>query len=450
MYLQRINILAEHLKQTDQLNSNNNYLDSNHCSSKTTTASTMNQQQPLKRTAIVSYCRTPMGGFNGSLASFNAVDLASLTIREAISRCTKHCPDFINNIDEVLLGNVMSANLGQAPAKQASLNAGIPPSVPCTAINKVCASGMKAVMFGSQLIQTGACEVVVAGGFESMSNVPYYLPNVRNSGLRMGNGTLVDGMLKDGLTDPFGGFHMGIAAEKCSKDYSITKQQQDEYAITSYRRALEATKNNHFAEEIVPVKIAGIKGKPDTFVTQDDEINNANYEKLGNLQPAFQKDGSGTVTAGNASVISDGASIIILMSEEKAKQLNIPIIAFISGCADAAQEPIQFTTTPAIAIPKALKNANIPIEKVDLFEINEAFSVVALSNMKILNIPHSKINIYGGAVALGHPLGSSGSRIICTLISALKQTNGKIGVASICNGGGGASAVECDDLPINI
>eukprot|EP01133_Synstelium_polycarpum_P013696 gene13696-16138_t len=393
--------------------------------------------QPLERVAIVSYARTPMGGFNGTLSSLSAVDLASSTIKSALERVNN--PELLSSIDEVILGNVLSANIGQAPAKQASLNAGIPNTVPCTSVNKVCASGMKAVMFGAQMIQTGAAHVIVAGGMESMSNVPYYLGNARN-GYRMGNATMIDGMMKDGLTDPFGGFLMGVAAERCSKDETISKKEQDEYALTSYRRAQAATNAGHFTAEIVPIVIPGTKAKPSVTITQDEEVFNANFEKLSNLQSPFQKE-NGTVTAGNASVISDGASILVLMSESKAKLMNIPIIAFVRGMADAAQEPVLFTTTPSIAIPKALARAGVLQDQVDYFEINEAFSVVALANMKKLNIPHSKINVYGGAVSMGHPLGSSGSRIICTLISVLRQQGGKIGVASICNGGGGASAI---------
>ncbi|GAM18235.1 hypothetical protein SAMD00019534_014100, partial [Acytostelium subglobosum LB1] len=390
-----------------------------------------------ERVAIVSYSRTAMGGFNGSLSTLSAIDLASAAIKSAVGKLNN--PSILESIDEVILGNVLSANIGQAPASQAAIAAGIPNTVPCTIVNKVCASGMKAVMIGSNLIQSGQAHVIVAGGFESMSNVPYYLDKARN-GYRMGNATMIDGMIKDGLTDPFGNFHMGLAAERCSKDYQITKAEQDEYAIRSYRLANEATKNQYFKDEIAPITIPGTKAKPAVTVIDDEEVSNANYEKLGNLQPCFQKE-NGTVTAGNASTLSDGASILVLMSESKARELKQPIIAFIRSSADASQEPIQFTTTPALAIPKALAKAGLSQDQVDYFEINEAFSVVALANMKKLGIPMEKTNVYGGAVAMGHPLGSSGSRIICTLLTILNQKKASIGVASICNGGGGASAI---------
>ncbi|EFA80763.1 hypothetical protein PPL_06349 [Heterostelium album PN500] len=432
------NSIVNNYNYIDRVQNICNHIEVENCSSNNNNNSNRKMiSNNFERVAIVSYVRTPMGGFNGSLASLSATELASIAIRKAIENVNH--PKLVESIDEVLLGNVLSANVGQAPATQAALGAGIPDSVPCTAVNKVCASGMKAVMLGVNLIQTDCAKVIVAGGFESMSNVPYYLTSARN-GYRMGHQQMIDGMIKDGLTDPFGNFHMGLAAERCSKDYSISKQEQDEYALNSYRRAQEATKNGWFNEEIVPITIPGTKAKPATVVSTDDEVSNANFEKLGNLQPSFQKE-NGTVTAGNASTISDGASILILMSESKAKEMGVPVIAYILGMADAAQEPIQFTTAPALAIPKALSKAGISQDQVDYYEINEAFSVVALANMKKLNIPHSKINVFGGAVSMGHPLGSSGSRIICTLLSVLKQRGGKIGVASICNGGGGASAI---------
>eukprot|EP01132_Coremiostelium_polycephalum_P004204 gene4204-5264_t len=390
----------------------------------------------LPRVAIVSYARTPIGGFGGGLSGFSAPDLGAIAIKGALEKI-KLDPHLV---DEVVYGNVLSANVGQAPAKQAALKAGISTSSPCTTVNKVCASGMKATMFGAQLIQTGTADIVVVGGMESMSNCPYYLPKAR-TGYRMGNGEIVDGMLKDGLTSPYDDTLMGIAAEKCSVDNSISKKEQDEYALNSYRRSKQATESGLFNSEIVPVVVPGAKGKPSVTITKDEEVYNPNFEKLPNLQSAFKKDGTGCVTAGNSSTISDGASALVLMSEERAKQLSIPIIAFIRGMADAAQEPNLFPTTPALAIPRALDNAGLSPSDIDFYEINEAFSVVALANMKKLDIPLSKCNVFGGAVSMGHPIGSSGSRIICTLISVLKHNNSKIGVASICNGGGGASAI---------
>ncbi|KYR00157.1 acetyl-CoA C-acetyltransferase [Tieghemostelium lacteum] len=390
----------------------------------------------LHKVVIVSYGRSPIGGFQGSLSSLSAVEIAAQTIKGVLDKC-KLSPDLI---DEVILGNVISGAIGQAPAKQAALKAGLPTSVPCTVVNKVCASGMKATMIGTQLIQTGAANVVLVGGMESMSNVPYYLNSkARTGGLRLGNSELVDGLMKDGLTDPFGGYPMGVAAEKCSVSEGISKDQQDQYALSSYERSIASHQNQLFSNEIIPIETTNSK-KQKITVTVDEEINNVNYKKLAGLKSVFQKEG-GCVTAGNSSTLSDGASILILMSEQRAKELQMPIIAYIRGMADASQEPILFPTTPALAIPKSLATAGISLDQVDFFEINEAFAVVALANMKRLQIPISKINMFGGSVSLGHPLGSSGSRILCTLISVLKHNKASIGVASICNGGGGASSI---------
>jgi acetyl-CoA C-acetyltransferase len=343
-------------------------------------------------------------------------------------------------VQEIFYGNVVSANIGQAPVTQAMIGAGLPDTIPGTTINKVCASGMKAIMLGAQSIMSGDNDIVVAGGMESMSNIPYYLDKARN-GYRMGNGVMVDGMIKDGLWDPYGNVHMGNCGEVCAKHYNFSREQQDAFAIESYTRAINATKSGYFKNEIVPVEIAG---KEPITVTEDEQFKKVKFEKVPTLKPAFAKDG--TVTAANASPLSDGASALVLMSAEKVKELGLTPIAKIRGFADAAQTPEWFTTAPAKAVPIALQRAGVTLNEVDLHEVNEAFAVVAMANAKELNIPMDKINIWGGAIALGHALGSSGSRIVITLISALQHTGGKIGVASICNGGGGASAIVIEKV----
>lgn len=390
----------------------------------------------MKEVFVVAVARTPVGAFGGSLSSLNAVQLGSIAIKAAVERAGIK-PEMVQ---EVYYGNVVSANIGQAPVTQALIGAGLPDTIPGTTINKVCASGMKAIMLAAQSIMTGANDVVVAGGMESMSNIPYYLDKARN-GYRMGNGTIIDGMIKDGLWDPYGNVHMGNCGEVCAKHYNFTREQQDAFAIESYTRAINATKAGYFKNEIVPVEIVG---KEPITVTEDEQFKKVKFEKVPQLKPAFQKDG--TVTAANASPLSDGASALVLMSAEKVKELGVTPIAKIRGFADAAQKPEWFTTAPAKAVPLALKNAGLSLADVDLHEVNEAFAVVAMANAKELDIPMEKINIWGGAIALGHALGSSGSRIVITLISALQQTNGKIGVASICNGGGGASAIVIEKI----
>ncbi|MFM2048823.1 MAG: hypothetical protein RI955_1371 [Bacteroidota bacterium] len=390
----------------------------------------------MKEVFVVAVARTPVGAFGGSLSSLNAVQLGSIAIKAAVERAGIK-PEMVQ---EVYYGNVVSANIGQAPVTQALIGAGLPDTIPGTTINKVCASGMKAIMLAAQSIMTGANEIVVAGGMESMSNIPFYLDKARN-GYRMGNGTIIDGMIKDGLWDPYGNVHMGNCGEVCAKHYNFTREQQDAFAIESYTRAINATKAGYFKNEIVPVEITG---KEPITVTEDEQFKKVKFEKVPQLKPAFQKDG--TVTAANASPLSDGASALVLMSGDKVKELGVTPIAKIRGFADAAQKPEWFTTAPAKAVPLALKKAGLTLADVDLHEVNEAFAVVAMANAKELDIPMEKINIWGGAIALGHALGSSGSRIVITLISALQHTNGKIGVASICNGGGGASAIVIEKI----
>ncbi|KAJ3091763.1 erg10, acetyl-CoA C-acetyltransferase [Quaeritorhiza haematococci] len=384
---------------------------------------------------IAAAVRTPIGGFGGSLASFTAPQLGSIAIKAALEK-SKILPEAI---DEVFFGCVLSANLGQNPARQAAIKAGLPNSVPCTTVNKVCASGMKATALGVQAILSGTADVVVAGGMDSMSNTPYYLTKQR-WGSKYGNQEIVDGIVRDGLWDVYNEYLMGNAAELCAKEHGFSREAQDDYAISSYERAQAATASGAFAEEVVPVEIPGARGKPGKTVTADDEQANLNKEKLRSVKPAFQADG--TVTAPNASTLSDGAAAIVLISGEKARALGITPIARIRGWADAAREPERFTTAPALAIPKAIRHAQLPdASAIDYFEINEAFSVVSLANMKLLNLDASKVNVHGGAVAMGHPLGCSGARIIVTLINVLKQKGGKVGCAGVCNGGGGASAM---------
>ncbi|KAL1560946.1 Acetyl-CoA acetyltransferase, cytosolic [Salvia divinorum] len=388
-----------------------------------------------KDVCIVGVARTPMGGFLGSLSSVPATKLGSVAIQSALKRANID-PSLVQ---EVFFGNVLSANLGQAPARQAALGAGIPNSVVCTTINKVCASGMKATMLAAQSIQLGLNDVVVAGGMESMSNAPKYIAEARK-GSRLGHDSLVDGMLKDGLWDVYNDVGMGVCAELCAEHHSITREQQDDFAVQSFERGIAAQDANSFAWEITPVEVSGGRGRPSTIVDKDEGLGKFDAAKLRKLRPSFKETG-GTVTAGNASSISDGAAALVLVSGQKALELGLTVIAKISGYADAAHAPELFTTAPALAIPKALKNAGIEASKVDYYEINEAFAVVALANQKLLDLSPERVNVHGGAVSLGHPLGCSGARILVTLLGVLRQKNGKYGVGGVCNGGGGASAL---------
>ena len=385
-----------------------------------------------KRIAIVSAQRTPIGSFMGSLSSISAPQLGAVAIKSALEKINLDA----NLVDEVIMGNVVSAGVGQAPARQAAIFAGLSNSVVCTTINKVCASGMKAVIQGAQAIMAGDAEIVVAGGMENMSLIPHYV-SMRN-GTKFGPATLVDGMQKDGLTDAFDQNAMGVCADLCATTHNISREAQDNFAIQSYERSAQAWAEGNFDDEVVPVSIPQRKGDPIIFA-KDEEYTNVKLDKIPSLAPVFSKDG--TVTAANASTINDGAAAIILMSEEKALELGIKPLAFIRSYADAAQEPKYFTTAPSKALPIALKKAGLSINDVDFFEFNEAFAVVGLANSKILGLDNNKVNVNGGAVSLGHPLGCSGARIIVTLINVLKQNNAKIGAAAICNGGGGASAI---------
>lgn len=390
----------------------------------------------MKEVYIVSAVRTPMGSFGGSLASLSASKLGAIAIKEAVKRAGIDAKE----INEVYMGNVLQANIGQAPATQAAKFAGLG-DLPSTTINKVCASGMKAVMLAAQSIQLGDNDVVVAGGMESMSNVPFYLDKAR-TGYKLGHQTVIDGLIRDGLWDVYNDYHMGSAAELCATECKISREEQDAFAIESYKRAQAAYEKGLFAAEIVPVEIEGRAGV--TVVSEDEEYKTVKFDKIPGLKPVFKKDG--TVTAANASTLNDGASALVLMSKEKADALGIKPIAKIRGYADAQQAPEWFTTAPSKAIPRAIAHAGITANDVDFYEINEAFSVVSLANNKELNLNPEKVNINGGAVSLGHPLGSSGSRIIVTLISVLNQQNAKIGVAGICNGGGGASAIVIERM----
>ena len=385
-----------------------------------------------KRVVIVSAVRTPIGSFMGALSSVPATKLGAAAIKGALNKINLD-PKLV---DEVLMGNVVQAGNGQAPARQAALYAGLSESVACTTVNKVCASGMKAVMQGAQAIMAGDAEVVVAGGMENMSLIPHYV-HLRN-GVKFGPTSLVDGMQKDGLTDAYDNNAMGVCADLCATEYNITREDQDNFAIQSYQRSAAAWEAGKFDAEIVPVEVPQRKGDP-IVITKDEEYTNVKLDKIPSLAPVFTKDG--TVTAANASTINDGAAALVLMSEEKANALGLKPLAYIKGYADAAQEPKWFTTSPAKALPKALNKAGISISDVDYFEFNEAFAVVGLANSKILSLDNDKVNVNGGAVSLGHPLGCSGARIIVTLLSVLEQNNAKTGAAAICNGGGGASAI---------
>jgi len=382
---------------------------------------------------IVSMARTPIGSFMGQLSGLSATELGSIVIKAAIKRAGIS-PD---KVQEVYMGNVLQANTGQAPARQAALAAGVPNNVPCTTINKVCASGMKAIMLATQAIRLGDADLIVAGGMESMSNAPYMMPKAR-SGYKYGNAMLVDAIVRDGLQDPYDDSMMGTCGDLCAEETGFSREDQDNYAIESYKRAAEATEKGYFKNEIIPVEIPQRKADP-IIMKEDEDFKKVKFDKIPTLRPAFGK--KGTVTAANASNINDGAAAVVLMSDKMVAALGAKPLAKIISYADAAQEPKWFTTTPAKAIPKALSKAGYLTADMDLFEINEAFSVVALANMKALNISHEQTNIFGGGVSIGHPIGVSGARIVCTLISALTHKNGKKGAAGICNGGGGASAI---------
>jgi acetyl-CoA C-acetyltransferase len=387
----------------------------------------------MNSVVIVSGARTPIGAFNGALASFTAPQLGAIAIKEALRRANVKPED----VSEVIMGNVLTAGVGQAPARQAALFAGLPQSVPCMTINKVCGSGLKSVMLGAQAIMTGDADIVVAGGQESMSKTPYLLEKAR-TGYNFGHASLVDGMIKDGLWDVYNDYHMGLAAELCADECSIPRERQDEYAIESYKRALKALDEGLFTDEIVQVEVPQRKGDP-VVVTEDEDIRKIKFEKVPSLRPAFKKDG--TVTAANASSLNDGAAAVVLMSEEKAKELGLEPLARIVAQASAAKAPEWFTTAPADAVNKALAKAQLKVDDIDLFEINEAFSVVSLVNNDLLKVDPAKVNVHGGAVAMGHPIGASGTRVLVTLLYAMKRYDKKRGLASLCIGGGEASAL---------
>jgi acetyl-CoA C-acetyltransferase len=390
----------------------------------------------MKEVFIVSAVRTPIGSFGGALASVPATKLGAVAIEGAIKKAGIDA----NEIDEVFMGNVLQANEGQAPARQAALFAGVPNNVPCTTINKVCASGMKSIMFAAQSILLGDNDVVVAGGMENMSQVPHYV-NMRD-GIKLGNGKIIDGMVNDGLWDVYNNFHMGNAGEICAKEYNFTREEQDAVAIASYERAAAAWSEDNFKDEIVPVTVSTRKG--DIVVSEDEEYKNVKFEKIPTLRPVFQKDG--TITAANASTLNDGASALVLMSGEKVKELGLTPIAKVVGYGDAAGAPEWFTTAPAKALPKALKKAGLKLEDIEYYELNEAFAVVPMAAMKELNLSADKVNVWGSGCSLGHPLGNTGSRITVTLISVLRKNKARYGAASLCNGGGGASALIIEAL----
>ena len=392
----------------------------------------------MKEVYIVSAVRTPMGSFGGKLSSFSATRLGAIAIKGAIDRIKLNPSE----IKEVYMGSVLQANLGQAPARQAAKFAGLPDTVQCTTINKVCASGMKAVMLAAQSIMLGDNDVIVAGGMESMSNVPFYMQNMR-WGNKYGDVSAIDGLAKDGLTDVYHNYAMGNAADLCARECNFSRQDQDTYAIQSYKRSADAWAAGKFKDEIVPVEIPQRKGDPIQFA-EDEEYKNVHFDKIPGLKPAFSKEG--TVTAANASTMNDGAAALILMSKEKAEALGLKPLGRIRSYADAEQAPEWFTTTPSKALPRAVEKAGLKMSDLEFVELNEAFSVVALANMKEMNLDPVKVNVNGGAVALGHPLGCSGARILVTLLNVLKQNNAKIGGAAICNGGGGASAMVIERM----
>ena len=386
----------------------------------------------MKNIVIVSAARTPIGCLLGSLSSISASKLGSIAIKGALDKINLDP----NLVQEVLMGNVVQANVGQAPARQAALGAGIPDSIPCTTVNKVCASGMKAIMQGAQSIALGDNDIVVAGGMESMSQIPHYL-HLR-SPHKFGPASMIDGMQRDGLSDAYNNQAMGTCADLCATKHNFSREEQDAFAIQSYKRSAKAWQSGKFNEEVVPVEVPQRRGEP-IIVDEDEEYKNIKFDKVDKLRAAFTKDG--TATAANSSTINDGAAAVVLMSKEKADELGLEPLATIRSYADAAQKPEDFTTAPAKALPLALKKAKLDIKDIDYFEFNEAFSVVGLANMKILGLSDENVNIHGGAVSLGHPLGCSGARIVITLLHILKQNNAKLGAAAICNGGGGASAM---------
>lgn len=391
-----------------------------------------------KEVYIVSAVRTPIGSFNGQFSTVSATRLGAAAIKGAIEKAGI-APELVT---EVFMGHVLQANAGQAPARQAAKFAGLPDSVHCTTVNKVCASGLKSVMLAAQSIMLGDNDVVVAGGMENMTQVPYYLDSARN-GYRLGNGQLIDGLVKDGLTDVYHNYHMGNAAELCAKECNISREEQDAYAIESYKRSQAAWAAGKFSEEIVPVGVPQRKGE-DLLISEDEEYKQVKFDKIPELRPVFQKEG--TVTAANASTLNDGAAALVLVSKEKAEELGLKPLARITGYADAEQAPEWFTTTPSIALPRAVQKAGLSLEQVDYFEINEAFSVVSIANNQKMNLDPAKVNVNGGAVSLGHPLGASGARILVTLLHVLKQNNARTGACGICNGGGGASALVVEML----
>lgn len=392
----------------------------------------------MKEVFIVSAVRTPMGSFMGSLASVPATKLGATAVKGALDRINMD-PALVQ---EIYMGNVLQAGEGQAPARQVAIGAGLSNETPATTINKVCASGMKAVMMATQAIKAGDADIIVAGGMENMSSVPHYF-SARNA-TKLGDVKMQDGMVLDGLTDVYNKVHMGVCAEKCAAEYEISREDQDNFAVESYKRSTKAWDDGKFQNEVVPVEIPQRKGEPIIFA-EDEEYKSVNFERISTLPTVFQRE-NGTVTAANASTLNDGASALILVSKEKMEELGLKPLAKIISYADAAHEPEWFTTAPSKALPKALKKANMEVSDIDFFEFNEAFSVVGLANNKILGLDAGKVNVNGGAVSLGHPLGSSGSRIIVTLINVLKQNNGRYGAAAICNGGGGASAIVIENM----
>ena len=392
----------------------------------------------MKEVFIVSAVRTPIGSFGGVLSGIGATHLGASAIRGALERAGIS----VDHVNEVLMGNVVSANLGQAPARQAARYAGLPDNIPCTTINKVCASGMKAITLGAQSIMLGINDIVVAGGMENMSQIPYYMPNAR-WGYKYGNGELVDGLAKDGLTDVYNQKAMGVCADATAAKYNISREAQDAFAVESYQRAAEATSKGWFKDEIIPVSIPQKKGDP-ILVSEDEEYKKVQFDKIPGLRPAFTPDG--TVTAANASTINDGASALVLASAEAVQRYGLKPLAKIRGFADAEQAPEWFTTSPTIAAPKALKMAGLDVSNIDYFEVNEAFAVVAMAFEQVMGISHDRTNIFGGGVAIGHPLGSSGSRIVATLNNVLQQKDAQFGLAAICNGGGGATAIIIERL----
>lgn len=391
----------------------------------------------MKEVYIVSAVRTPMGSFGGTLAGVSATQLGATAIKGALDKI-KLDPKLVS---EVFMGSVMQANLGQAPARQAAKFAGLPDSVNCTTVNKVCASGMKSIALAAQSIMLGDNDIVIAGGMENMSSVPFYSDSTR-WGAKYGNSSLIDGLAKDGLTDVYGNVPMGNCAELCAKEYKFSREDQDAFAVESYKRSAAAWTAGKFKEEVVPVTVKTKKG--DVVFAEDEEYKNVNFEKIPGLKPVFQKDG--TVTAANASTMNDGAAALILMSKEKADELGLKPIAKIKSYADSEQAPEWFTTTPSLAVPKAVEKAGLKMGDINYYELNEAFSVVGLANIKLMNLDASKVNVNGGAVSLGHPLGASGARVIVTLINVLKQNKAKYGAAGICNGGGGASAMVIENV----